>query len=655
MVSNVINNEEAFEFLDMELIAKQYHTAKSDGRDVSTSTLPSVDVIEFCESPQWGNLKLLPAQSLLLKIVYKLWDKYGFTLEEETLIQTELQTWSIDLLCRCNELPINHIMLIVGRRGLKSSTIAMILAYEVYRLILKGDPQKYYKLLPGVDIGVTNCASTEAQAHIVFNLAKDRVKSIPFFKPYFDNSTDNESELTFFTPKEVELNEAIRARNEQVPRGQAYKKEKLYKGSIHLVSIPTNASGSRGAGSVVIIFDEFAHFERPKRKKGSTDPRDLIGSNNRTDEAMYRALSPSAATFGTDYKIFVITSPLDKGGKCYQLYEEWKNYTDHLVFQFSTWEVNPTVPRDHPEVVSTERSDPIGFRCEWKGEFVESISKIVTETALAMMVDMDRSYNMFAEHNYAYIITLDPAKASDPDSDTYTVAWGHNEALEDGTLIQIIDGMQGFEAEVISDPATGDFIVAPVDPLYVDEFILNLKNNLKRVVGLFYDQFNSTSSIAKFRRAHIPAMETTYTNQYKQKMYMNYLQRVNSGLVKMYGKFGLSGEGSIEQERFFSEIRAIQRTIRGNLITYHHPETGPITTDDYVDAVANLVHQLTKYGEMGQTFMQEVMKASKGVPVNFGQGQKPILTSGLGVGPTRGASARLQAARLSQRVKTGKR
>lgn len=610
-------------------------------------SIPDLDIIEFCESPDWGNLKLYPAQSLFFKIAYKLWEKYPFTPQEESLIDLEKTEWGIDLALRMHDNRLNYFMFIVGRRGLKSSTISLIMAFEAYRLIYLQNPQKHFNLIQGTDIYITNCAANEDQARSVFNLASEMLRNVPFFQDYMDKRTDNSSEIGLFTPFEVEQNRLIRERNTLVPRGEAYRKERTRSGSIILKSIPTSATGARSRGAVVVIFDEFSHFERPKRR-GKGDPRDIIGGNMRTDEAMYRALTPSVSTFGLEYKVFVIGSPADASGKCYSLYNMWKNSPDHYVQQFSTWQVNPTVPRDHPEVVNSEREDPLGWRMEWKGEFVASVNPVIPEATRVALYDTNIQYSQNGKPQYSYIITLDPAKGSDPDSDTYAVAWGHVEKNSDGDVMRyVVDGLKGFTPELTTDPVTQQFISTPLDPELVDAFILQLAISLRRVVGMFYDQYNSNSSIAKFRKVHLPAMETTYTSSYKRDIYTSFQTVASNNRVRVYGTPRDDGEGAWELEQFDSELRAIQRVVSGNSVSFKHPESGPITTDDFPDVVVNLVYQLSRYAELGMEYLHDLAKKSK-TPLTLGQGYTPILSSSF-----RGAAV-AQRNRVASRTTRGR-
>jgi len=644
-------DEVVVSFLDMEKIGLECSIAVEKG--ISMHEINCIDIIEFCESEQWGNFKLFPAQSMFFKIAYKLWEQYPFTKEELRLTEIEKDKWGIDLLARCHEEAINHFMMIVGRRGLKSSTIAIIAAYEAYRLIIKDDPQKFYNLLQGTEIYITNAASNEEQAKTVYNLTSDRIKSIPFFKHYLDNSLDNSSEIALYSPKDVRDNDAILHRNSLIPRGEAYKKEKIKNGTIRIKSIPTSATGARSRGSIVVVFDEFAHFERSKTK-GRGDPRELMGGNKRTDEAMYRALAPSSATYGSDYKIFVISSPADSSGKCYSLYTSWKEQISHYVQQFATWEVNPMVPENHPEITETEREDPVGFKMEWAGEFVASINRLISDAVIENMVNSSLVYRDFNVGNASYIVTLDPAKASDPDSDTYAVAWGHAEQRDNGEFLYFVDGLKGFTSMSAIDPQTNEHVSTELDPSIVDNFILALTPRLRRVVGLFYDQYNSTHSIHKFQKLHLPAMETTYTTPYKRDMYANFIREANSGNVILYGQSNIGGEGGDELEKFIMEAQHIQRVISGNSISYKHPESGPVTTDDYVDAVANLIHQLSRFCLLGADYLKDIRKNSSS-PIYMNHGIKPTTGASLGGSPFQNTHKSVRSVNVANRIHGNRR
>jgi len=624
-VLSIVEDDE-IPLISMAETAKQY--CKSADLGLPFTDVEVVDIIEFCESPDWGNLKLYPAQSLFFKIAYKLWEKYPFTEDELALVELEKHRWGIDLLSRCHNEPLNHFMFITGRRGLKSSTISFLMSYEAYRLISLGCPQKHYGIVEDEEIYITNCASSEDQAKTIFNMANDRIKSIKFFNKYIDPGLDSSTELALFTPADLEKIAQIEKENATIPRGKAYLKQNIPHGSIRLKSIPTSARTARSRGSIVTVLDEFAHFPRAKAiKQGQADPRDLVGANH-TDIAVYRALEPAAATFGKDFKIFIISSPLDQSGHCFYLYNLWKDSSTKYVQQFATWEVNPNITRDGDLVAESFESDPLSARMEWGAEFVKSANPLFSESIVESLVNPARVYNTSYVTKGHYIITLDPAKGSDPDSDTYAVAWGHIETYQDGSVKYIVDGMKGFRPESVFDAASGVSMINPIDPSVVDEFVLNLAKSLRVIVGVFFDQYESTRAISLYRRYRLPAAETVFTSQYKREMYSNLIEACNKGLVEVYGNPGPNGEGDWELEMLKLELLYLQKVVSGNNISYKHPDSGPVVTDDFADAVANLIHQLIRYKELGSTYMQDLVKKATG-PISIGSTVKPILGSGV--------------------------
>ncbi len=571
-------------------------------REIDTAEKPHddvVDIIEFTTSPSFLHLSLFPWQSVCLKLYYKVVDKYPFTEEEKAFIVYVKARWRVDLMKYVNAtIPFRILVLVIGRRSGKTSLVALVLCYEAYKLIKKGNPQKYYGIIEDDEICLMNCASNERQAKQVFRRAKAFLKNCAFFNDYLDFDKDSETELRLFTPRDALHNRRIQERNALRKRGE--QRENYVRGTILLWCISTTARGSRGVTALLIIFDEFAHFLRAKIKSGKT--KQIEAGSNQTDVEVYRALTPSVKTFGKDGKIIALSTPREKGGRCYSLYQESFESLSVLAIQAETWRANPHIAEE--DLQEEKKEDPRGYRSEYGAEFLDPAGSFLPTEKLSKLPIKDKPILLTGRIEHKYIITLDPAKGSDPTSDTYAVGWGHAEIDQD-TYHYYVDGLHGFEPTIQDQ---GGFLNAiPVNPLVVDQFILDLVSRLRNVVLIAYDQYNSASSIAKFQQLHLPALETTFTNAYKAKMYGAFFQKLNLETVHFYG---------IEQNTEYHwidtcllELAYLQEIVSGNSVTYKHPDSGPVTTDDFADVSANLVYLLEQYAIQGVDFYKKLLQA----------------------------------------------
>lgn len=362
------------------------------GRDV-------VDIITFIEAP-WGlNMRLFSAQRVILKAYYGIElddNAYGFPLEEPVpathpaynpdLVDVDgyyayrvvVQNWRRETRCvvtekgylallhaekRCNigAVTVGHerreLVLSVGRRSGKTALSACIAAYETYRLLSKGDPQAYYGLPQSNNIQLISFATDKDQAGLLYQEVSGHFRACAFFAPYTANNT--QTYARFQTPKDIE-------------RYGSYQDDPLSaKATIKVTFRSSVAKGSRGAGNIVVVLDEMAHF---------TD------NGQSSADAVYKAVTPSTATFApkdprdrrkaigsVESKIIAISSPLGKQGVFYQLFQDgFKGGSvgrGRLSVQAPTWEVNPTIPADYFE--SEYVKDPRSFFTEFGAEFTD--------------------------------------------------------------------------------------------------------------------------------------------------------------------------------------------------------------------------------------------------------------------------------------------
>ena len=318
---------------------------------ISGNTEEVVDVITFVEAA-WGlNIKLLPAQKFILKCLY------GMELNSSdksinvpdvtnehilyTFTEKEFLKWLYEE-GRCNlddtEGKIfQELVLAIGRRGTKSTLSSCISNYELYKLVKRGDPSKFYSFPPNTQISILNVAPTDDQSGIVFDMTKAMAMRCPYMRDrslhdtmtYFDLQTDADMKM--------------------------HGKPKA-----SLVSIAGGCSSNalRGRNAIIVIMDEMAHF---------------IDNNGRfSGSEVYKALTPSISSFARDGKIISISSPYAKFGAFYDRYVQSFDETEiTLMFKMYSAMVNPTIPSEI--LRAARRRDRVGFMCEYGGEFSDSV------------------------------------------------------------------------------------------------------------------------------------------------------------------------------------------------------------------------------------------------------------------------------------------
>jgi len=336
---------------------------------VDSGNVEVADIITFIEAP-WGlGMRLFPVQKIILKAHYgiPLDDKATFKLSDwqKKDFRDVTEVEYLQMLHKEGRSNISEVVegderreliLSIGRRSGKTTLAACVSAYETYKLMKKGDPQDYYGLPSSNNIQIISVATDKDQAGLLYQEVSGHYRNCAFFHPYMANNTM--SYARFQTPQDIE-------------RYGKYEDDPNAKATVKITFRSCVAKGLRGAGNLVVILDEVAHF---------TD------SGQSSAAAVYNAVTPSTSAFSpkdpTDSRIPIgpvegriisISSPLGRQGQFYKLFQiamrggaASKNM---LAIQAPTWEVNPTVPAG--EFQKHYVKDAAVFWTEYGGVFTD--------------------------------------------------------------------------------------------------------------------------------------------------------------------------------------------------------------------------------------------------------------------------------------------
>jgi hypothetical protein len=610
--------------------------------EVNFKPLKEVDAITFLTSSDYQNEDLLPVQRVITKTLYRLWSLYPPDRDEQVILNILRDEWGVTLdLARKD--PVKFLVLILGRRSSKSTSISFIATYEAYSLICKDNPQAYYGIRDRHPIHIMHVASAGDQAEDVFSLTKDNIRKVSFFRPYIDFDKDSGTELRLFTPYDLRKNDEIRFKNNQITRGAGVQKESTLPGSITIESVTTSAASHRGKAIKALMLSEFAHFERAK--SGGNKDDNVFSENNKTDYAIWKAFTPSVKDFKDDGIVLVETSPKEKGGEAYNQYciaggieqENVDNIvadSQYQLIQLSTWQARFT-EYVYEDFEPDFRNDPVGANMEYGAHFGNPVGSFIPEEWIERVPQPMVNINFNNIHLQKYIISIDPGgKAKKKKADTYIVTWGHAEGDLQGQYVQEgekvvywIDGIEGWDAKIQS-LGNGKYDIIPVNPNLVLDFVLNLVDSLGRnyVAEIAYDQFDSSSPIATLQGLGLPAVETTFTNPYKSAMYGNYLSKLSTNQVRMYG---VDEKGWVN--RWKLEMKHLQRKTQGNVTFYTHPTSGPVQHDDTVTSTSNLVHRLCLITTPTNKSIQQAHKQGT-TPIQVRKGPLPVRGPAFGGG-----------------------
>jgi phage terminase large subunit-like protein len=345
-----------------------------------------VDVVTFCEAP-WGlNLKLMPAQRFMLKCFYGMeLDDTEKTIHVPDILNEKVlykftEKKFLDFLYaegRCNTNVVtgknfHEMVLVLGRRGTKSTMASCISNYELYKLVKRGDPSAFFGFNPNTIISILNVAPTDDQAGMVFDMIQNmalgcqylRDRSLHQTMTYFDIQTDADMKL------------------HGKPRAS-------------LVSVAGGCSSAslRGRNAIVVIMDEMAFF--------------IDKENSRFSGAeVYKALTPSMTDFGEHGKVLCLSSPYGKFGRFYERFQESFEEPDYtIMFKMYTSMANTRVPSEI--LRAAFRRDRTGFMCEYGGEFSDRVTAWVESEHEFRKNVTDRPVVTRGQREIQYFIGID--------------------------------------------------------------------------------------------------------------------------------------------------------------------------------------------------------------------------------------------------------
>ena len=370
------------------LVRKAGRTVKAAQAETAiTDAGPRIfSILDYIEG-SWGlDMRLFPAQRFIVKLYYCL--PLDETLPEDPNLQIQIPDMFGEKILytftereyltylfnegRCNIGEQDHdrreLVLAVGRRAGKTTLSGIFASYEVYRLLNLYNPQSYYGLPNGNRIQIISVATDKDQAGLLFNEVTSHLAKCQYFEPYIANNTLGW--VNFRTPYDIEkYGPNIRQEDGRFVSFNG-------KATMRVTFKSCIAKGLRGAGNIVIILDEIAHF----MDRGGSSAREI-----------YDAVTPSAAAFsrkdpetgrpaknpetGTEAdvesRIILISSPLGKSGKFYEKFDlamrGGEGAENILAIQAPTWEINPTVPSSYYR--EKYHSDPVVFMTEHGARF----------------------------------------------------------------------------------------------------------------------------------------------------------------------------------------------------------------------------------------------------------------------------------------------
>ena len=579
--------------------------AQSAGRRTQSSTSDSIaDIITFIEAP-WGlGMTLFPVQRVILKVHYGLVldeNPHGFDLTQkipldhpeysESLIDasgyykyrvpiTDWRRENLRVLTeaeylkhlyedgRCNIEAVvpgderREMMLSIGRRSGKTTISACIAAYESYKLVCKGHPQKYYGLPDSNVIQIISVATDQSQAGLLYREVHGHFVKCDFFTPYIANAT--QSYATIQTPYDIDTY-------------GTYASNQRARCSVRITFKSCIAKGLRGAGNIVVILDEVAHF---------TD------AGQSSAEEVYNAVKPSTAAYSqkdpidsripigpVEGRTILISSPLGKQGLFYNLFQVGMSggraSRGMLCVEAPTWEVNPTVPVDVFEVAYAK--NPGVFFTEYGGQFTDRTKGFIESDAdLMACVDSRLGKKTSAPARSPHFMGVDIALVGDYSA----IAVGH---IENGRIVlDYADRIRAGEGKYLDKQRlefdeVADWIADAARRFYISEGIFDQWS------GIPMEQALAKKGLSQLKSVH-------HTKTLISQIWQNFKNLLLDRKLVFYNEERAEG-GRSEYLRELSELQ-VDYESEYSMSVYAPQVEGK--HDDYSDAIARMIWIATK-------------------------------------------------------------
>ena len=550
-------------------------------------------IIDFAES-KWGwNQKLFPVQKFIFKLIYglpldnsertiRITDKFNEKeydkFSEKRYFKFLKEEGRINI-SEPRDKPFFEILKAIGRRGTKSSMSSILGGYELYYLQESvKDPHTHFKIANTDEIRVTIVSNTKSQASLIYNQIKEGSMSSEVLSKYLagEPSVDR---VRFYT-------------NAQLAR---YKQDninpKTRKGLLSVFVGVSNSRNARGPGTIVLVMDEFAFF---------LDTNSAI-----SDKAVYDALTPSVAAFGTQGKIVLISSPLSKSGMFYEIYSQGMGDggeppdEDLLVLRIPTWGINPNIDADYLKS-RFKRLGKTSFGCEFGANFSDSKSAwLEDENMLLQCVDENYQKPKYGTKYQRFFWGIDQGQSSD----AFALAVTHKE--RDITVVDYMKDYFGKKEECIHRVPDDyyEFTKRPIKfPQDYEDLVAELKEVQKRFpiqYGMM-DQWSGTLFNQIFEKNGIRGLEVVhFTDSLNSEMYHLWFYLMGNKQFKTY-----------DEEYFIRMMLLLEKEVRSKNITIVQAPQRKGFHDDLADAVARAIyaaHKLTKKGTGSNIITAPVM------------------------------------------------
>ena len=458
-----------------------------------------------------------------------------------------------------------NLVLVIGRRGLKTSSIAVLVSYETYKLLKKVSPHEYYGIMPDDEIRVSCVATNKEQASELFRRISGHLERSEYFKKYREKPTLSYMKLS--TQRDIE----------QYGAGN--------RSSIRIVASPCTGRGLRSYNNIIAILDEIAHFFESDT------------ATDKSDKNVYDSVTPSVAKFTSPEgdlhgRVISISSPNDRSGKFFELYQRSmeSNCDDILMIQAPTWEVDYTLSPKYLRAKYLENA--VSYMSEFGAQFSDRVSAwIDNEQMLRINIAPGLKLKTMSYERIPHFMGIDVG------------------LKQDGTAIAIChivkEMVGGVERELIELDCLDSRYAKDEDKEYfhpdeIAEWIASYAEKFFIVKGMM-DQYYGLAMIPKLREKGIKQINAVHMSRdYNSRVYQNLMSKMLDVSLKIpeCEEHLVDGKKTKDLD-LITEMLRLRAIIHSKyLITVKAPDVKD-AHDDESDAYARAVFLATEYMASG--------------------------------------------------------
>jgi hypothetical protein len=566
------------------------------------------NIIEFAEAP-WGLglgtvagvPPLFPAQKFILKCYYNIplddqehtviiKDKFN---EKERYRFTEVEY--LDFLYNEGRINIREVSsdpddirpnlaLVIGRRGCKTSTIAVIVAYETYKLLKKVSPQEYYNIMPDDEIRVSCVATNQEQAAELFRRITGHLERAEYFKKYRNKPTLSYMQVS--TQRDLELYSGQRP-------------------SIRLVASPCSGRGLRGHNNIIAVLDEMAYFFESET------------AADKSDRTIYDAVTPSVAKFNSASgephgRVICISSPAARTGKFFELYQRSmeKDCKDLLMIQAPTWEVDYTLSS---KVLRAKYSEnPISYMCEYGAQFSDRVAAwIDNEQVLRMNIIPGLKLKNMSYERLPHFMGIDVGLKNDGTA----ICICHIIKKEVDGMIRDLIEVDCMDVRYASEEGKEFF-----HPEEIADWICSYKDKFFIVKGMM-DQYYGMALMPVIHEKGFKQVQSVQCSRdFNSRVYQNLMSKMLDGALRIPEDNEHIVDGRKTKDLpLITELLRLQATIHSKyMISVEAPDIKGLH-DDCSDAFSRAVFLATEYMSAGGGVKNNISETTSGSGQSYRQ------------------------------------